>query len=207
MAALRCEREFFKVSAESLAPLLLGCMLVRYVESGMCMRGRIVETEAYVGLEDRASHAFGGRRSLRNESMYAREGTAYVYFTYGMHHCFNVVCGEIGVPEAVLIRALEPLGDLQPWRERRRADDRARRVPLNDRDLARGPGRLCQAMGIDRALDGEDLTTSPRVWIERPAAELSGFEIARGPRIGIGEKGEWTARPLRFWIQGSRYAS
>jgi DNA-3-methyladenine glycosylase len=212
----------FDTDAQTLARRLLGCVLVRRVERGLVLRGRIVETEAYVGVQDRASHAFGGRRTPRNESMYARAGTAYIYFTYGMHHCFNVVCGAIDEPAAVLIRAVEPLGDLQLWRAHRRADDPSRKSPLKDRDLARGPGRLCEAMRLDRTLDGEDLTASQRVWIEpadtdrkpaharSPRSETSiaiGPGIADGPRIGIGDKGPWTRAPLRFWLEGSPWVS
>ena len=102
-------RAFIAVGAARLARRLLGCTLARTMPDGTRRSGRIVETEAYVGVEDEASHARGGRRTPKIESMYAEGGTVYVYFTYGMHHCVNVVSGKIGRPEAVLLRALEPV--------------------------------------------------------------------------------------------------
>lgn len=167
------------------------------------MSGVIVETEAYCGVVDRASHAWNGRRTPRNESMYGLPGTAYVYFTYGMHHCFNVVCGTVGDPLAVLVRALEPCAGVDSMRVRRGRDEPT--------DLCSGPGKLCQAMGIDRDLDGLDLTDDERLWIERPsprAADRSPkIEIATGPRIGLGEVGEWKDKPLRFYRRGNVHVS
>ena len=105
----RIPRSFLAVDPEKLARRLLGQRLVRTLGDGTRLAGIIVETEAYLGVRDRAAHSFGGRRTPRNESMFARPGTAYVYFTYGMHHCVNVVCGRRDEPVAVLIRALEPV--------------------------------------------------------------------------------------------------
>src|SRR5262245_46221232 len=112
----RWPREAFAGSAISLARRLLGAVLVRVLDDGEVLAGRIVETEAYLGVRDAASHAYKGRRTERNEAMYARPGTAYVYFTYGMHYCMNVVCGKEDVPAAVLLRALEPLAGLERMR-------------------------------------------------------------------------------------------
>jgi DNA-3-methyladenine glycosylase len=130
--------------------------------------------------------------------MYSVGGTAYVYFVYGMHHQFNVVTGVANVPHAVLVRALEPVEGMALMRERRRA------VP--DRDLTNGPGKLCQALGIDRALDAADLL-GPRVWIERGEGPLPRTAIARGPRIGIDYAERWAAMPWRFWIRGNPFVS
>lgn len=190
------------MGAEALAAALLGSKLVRVLEDGTRLAGRIVETEAYLGVKDRAAHSYGGRRTARNESMYARAGTAYVYFTYGMHHCVNVVAGSEGQPVAVLLRAVEPVEGVEAMRELR--SRRPRRTALRDRDLCRGPGRLCEAMSIDRSLDGEDLVGSERLWLargERPS------EIRRSARIGIAYAGEWVSRPLRFCESGSRFLS
>lgn len=176
--------------------MLLGCTLVRVLADGVRLSGVIVETEAYVGVRDRACHSFGGRRTPRNEVMYARAGAFYVYFTYGMHFCCNVVCGEADEPVAVLLRALEPTEGLEAMRARRTG---ARR----DRDLCSGPAKLCQAMAIDREQNGVDLVTSADLWIECPMAAVVGTgSIVRGPRIGIGSGNVWTRRLLRFGLRG-----
>jgi len=172
---------------------LLGCLLVVPTRTGRRVSGRIVETEAYRGPEDRASHAYGGRRTARTETMYGAGGTAYVYFVYGMYHQFNVVTNAAEVPHAVLVRALEPVEGVDLMRRRR---GRAR-----PRDLASGPGKLCIALGIDRGFDRADLR-GDRVWIEAGAA-LRAREIASGPRVGIDYAGAWAARPWRFWVRES----
>jgi DNA-3-methyladenine glycosylase len=208
-----------------LAEQLIGCVLVRSGPDGKRLAGRIVETEAYLGSEDRASHARNGHRSPRNESMYAKPGTAYVYFTYGMHYCMNVSCAAQGVPQAVLLRALEPVEGLEAMGQlRARApSSMARSIPASD--LCSGPAKLCKAMGIDRALDGHDLTLGKTLWIEgasapdaggTPLAKASGpasglragERVIRTPRIGLGASaGQWAERPLRWVIAGSSFTS
>lgn len=189
----------------ALARRLLGCRLVRVLADGVRLSGVIVETEAYAGVMDRASHAFGGRRTARNEAMYARAGTSYVYFTYGMHFCFNVVCGEEDVPVAVLVRALEPVEGLDEMKRRRAAGRNALAAEkIRATDLCSGPGKLCAAMGIDRELNGVDLVTDERLWIERGAA-VDAVEV--GPRIGIGSAGDWVEKPMRFWVRGHGHVS
>lgn len=201
----RARRAFFATDSVTLARRLLGCTLVRVLEDGTRLSGVIVETEAYCGPADLASHAVGGRRTARNEAMYAQAGTSYVYFTYGMHFCFNVVCGEVDVPLAVLVRALEPLEGIDEMKRRRAAGRKAMAVErLKDTDLCSGPGKLCAAMGIDRSLNGVDLVTGEHLWIER--AEEVG-EIAAGPRVGIGFAGEWVDKPLRFWVLANPHVS
>jgi DNA-3-methyladenine glycosylase len=156
--------------------------------------GVIVETEAYVGVRDRACHSFRGRRTPRNEAMYARAGTFYVYFTYGMHFCCNVVCGEVDEPVAVLLRALEPIEGLGAMRARRPA------ATHNDL-LCAGPARLCQALDIARDQNGLDLLTSPDLWIELPIKPTPRRSVIRGPRIGIGSGDVWLRRLLRFGLR------
>lgn len=173
--------------AEQAARRLLGCRLVSRVD-GRRVSGRIVETEAYLGGPDPASHARARTgRTPRNASMFGPPGTAYVYFTYGMHWCFNVVVGEVGVPEAVLIRALEPVFGLDVMRERRGRDV----------DLANGPARLCQALGIDRRLDGHDLAREPLVLLAAAPVDETKLEVTG--RVGIREAVDW---PLRFFLAG-----
>src|SRR6267142_326887 len=155
----KLRREFYtRRNVLEIARDLLGKKLVVPSKTGARVAGIIVETEAYRGPADRASHAYGGRRTRRTETMYSVGGTAYVYFVYGMHHQFNVVTGVADVPHAVLVRALEPVEGVALMRQRRRA--------ASDRELTSGPGKLCQALGIDRALDAADLL-GPRLWIER----------------------------------------
>jgi len=192
-------REFYtRRDVLAVARALLGQRLVVRARDGSRVAGLVVETEAYRGPEDRASHAFGGRRTRRTEIMYRIGGTSYVYFVYGMHHQFNVVTNVEDVPHAVLVRAVEPLEGVA--RMRRRRAGRA------DRELASGPGRLCAALGIDRRLDGADLL-GDRVWLEPGPRRIRPSEIACGPRIGIAYAGEWAERPWRFWLAGSEHVS
>ncbi len=203
-----CTRHFFTVDSATLARRLLGQTLVRVLDDGTRLAGVIVETEAYVGVIDRASHAWNGRRTARNEAMYGPPGTSYVYFTYGMHFCFNIACGRTGVPLAVLIRALEPAQGPETMRELR-AKASGRPAPsLRDADLCSGPGKLCQALAIDRSLNGIDLTSDRRLFVARTRTRpLSEELIANSPRIGIGFAGEWAAEPLRWLVRGSPHVS
>jgi DNA-3-methyladenine glycosylase len=199
----RLGREFFALPAVRLAPRLLGQRLVRILPSGERLVGVIVETEAYVGVRDRASHSFAGRRTARNEMMYAKPGTAYVYFTYGMHFCFNIVCAREGDPQAVLIRALEPVQGMEAMRAARAA---GRRRLLSDADLCSGPGKLCQAMRIDRHQNGLDLCESKDMWLEAGHLPKPSF-IRRTARIGVDGAGEWAERPLRWLVGGNGHVS
>jgi DNA-3-methyladenine glycosylase len=179
---------------------LLGQRLVR-VLNGERLAGTIVEVEAYLGAKDRAAHTYGGRRTARNESMYLPGGHAYVYFTYGMHHCFNVVCGRRDEGVAVLLRALEPTEGLETMFAHRAA---ARRT----RDLCRGPARLTQALAVGRAEDGLDLCTSPELFVERVRRRsLPASHIDLTARVGVGYAGTWARRRLRFLIRGCPYVS
>lgn len=194
----RLTRSFFARSSIEVAPALIGTRLVHRLDSGTSLSGVIVEVEAYVGPKDRASHAYAGRRTARNEAMYARPGTSYVYFTYGMHYCVNVVCAAAGVPEAVLIRALEPDPEsVSLMRQRRHVEA--------DRLLCSGPGRLCQAMEIDRGLNGVDLCTNEALWLE--SVKSPARRSVRSPRIGIDSAGSWAKRLLRWSDAQSRYVS
>ncbi len=181
-------RAFYARDALEVAPLLLGRTLVSESEAGT-VTGRIVEVEAYCGPRDPASHAYRGP-TQRNAVMFGPPGHLYVYFTYGMHYCANVVCESVGSPGAVLLRAVEPLAGLELMGERREVD------PASLRLLARGPARLAQAFGIDRSLDGSDLVGGP-VWIGGPQV-LRG-DVVAGPRIGITKA---AAEPWRFYEAG-----
>ncbi|MGA7615906.1 MAG: DNA-3-methyladenine glycosylase [Thermoanaerobaculia bacterium] len=191
-------RSFYRDDTVAVARALLGCILWRRLEEGEFLAGRIVETEAYLGANDPASHARRGLRSKRNEAMYLEGGHAYVYFTYGMYHCVNVVTQEEDTAEAVLLRAAQPLHGLERIQANRA---KARR----EIDLMNGPGKLCMALGIDRALngaplDGHELFITPR------DIELSDDDIAVTPRIGVDYAGEAAHWPLRFVIRGYAFA-
>ncbi|MCC7409368.1 MAG: DNA-3-methyladenine glycosylase [Phycisphaeraceae bacterium] len=205
MATLPPHR-FYERDPVTVARALLGQRLVRVLD-GHRLSGLIVETEAYLGVPDKAAHTFGGRRTARNASMWLTGGHAYIYFTYGMHHCLNVVAGREGEPVAVLIRAIEPVEGLDVMRSLRVALRRAR-TKSADTELASGPARLCQAMGIDRALDGTDLTRGDGLFIEQVRKRvLPSGGIAVGPRIGVDYAGEWAKKPLRFWVRGNAHVS
>jgi DNA-3-methyladenine glycosylase len=193
----RCDRTFFSGDAPGLARRLLGQRLVRILDDGTRLAGTIVETEAYLGVKDRAAHSFGGRRTPRTEPMYGPPGTAYVYFTYGMHWCLNAVCGREGQPTAVLIRALAPTEGPDAMRRLRGlAADR----PLTT--LCSGPARLCQALDINGVMSGRDLVTDPGLFVERVRRRVIGSaRLGNSPRIGVGYAGRWAAAPLRWFIR------
>lgn len=187
---MKIDREFYRRDARVIARALLGCVLGTRIDGGIT-RGMIVETEAYLGVDDPASHSARGR-TARNSAMFARGGTAYVYLIYGIHYCFNVVTGDEGTGEAVLVRAALPLQGVELMRTRRR------RQPRREADLAMGPGRLASAFGIDLRLNHADLTLDERIWIE-PGEHIDDEHIVATPRIGISKGVElpwrWVARP------------
>jgi DNA-3-methyladenine glycosylase len=191
-------RAFYLQPTLRVARALLGKTLVHETPDGTTA-GRIVEVEAYRGPADRAAHSAGGHRSPRNEVMYGPPGHAYVYFIYGMHHCMNVVCQPPDVPEAVLLRALEPLDGEELMRHRRRLPD----APAWR--LCRGPGALCQAMGIGRAENGADLVRGALRVLDAPP--IAAARVGRTPRIGVDYAGSDAARPWRFVVRESRAVS
>ena len=172
--------EFYARPTLAVARELLGCWLVHELPDGR-REGRIVETEAYVGPDDLASHASRGR-TARTEVMFGPPGHAYVYLIYGMHHCLNVVTEAVGFPAAVLLRALEP--------------------GLGLTLAANGPGRLCRALGIDRRHNGQDLVAGP-LWIGRRGHPPSEERIVAVPRVGVDYAGTWAERPWRFFLADS----
>jgi len=191
-------RRFYQQETVTVARSLLGCVLWRRNEDEL-LAARIVETEAYLGANDLASHARKGLRTDRNESMYLPGGHAYVYLSYGMHWCMNVVTQEEGIAEAVLLRAAEPLlGTEHMWERRPKA-----KKPF---DLMSGPGKLCSAMGIDRSCDGTPLD-GDRLWLAPRELPLGDDDIAVSPRIGVENSGEAARWPLRFFLRGNRHVS
>ena len=193
MDSRRLGRRFFARPAREVAPALLGKVLVRSGGTGRRLAARIVETEAYEE-DDPASHSFGGR-TTRNAVMFGPPGRLYVYFTYGMHFCMNVVTGRDGEGSAVLLRAAEPLEGTDPMARRRGTID-----PLL---LCSGPARLCQALGVDRGANGADLVEGDEFWIER-GRRIERAHVVAGPRVGIRAG---TDRRWRFVVVGDRFAS
>lgn len=193
-SAGRLGRAFYARPVLHVARELVGQVLVHELPDGT-VAGRIVETEAYRGPEDRAAHSFGGRRTARTEAMFGPAGHAYVFFVYGMHWHFNVVAARVGEPHAVLVRAVEPLEGAEHMAARRGIS--AERVALTN-----GPGKLCEAFGIDRSRYGADLCSGP-LYVARGART----RVARSPRIGIDYAGSWAARPWRFFEPANPWVS
>lgn len=185
------DRDFFNDEAIALARKLLGCELVHETPDGVTS-GIIVETEAY-SQEDAASHSYKGE-SARTKVMFGPGGYAYIYFTYGMHYCFNVVSGPAGHGQGVLIRALEPVSGIEIMRQRRNNKD--------DNNLCNGPAKLVQAMGITKADYGKPLFEGS-LFIKE-SLTVSNEQIAAGPRIGITKAIDM---PWRFWVKGNRFVS
>ncbi|HEX7295621.1 MAG TPA: DNA-3-methyladenine glycosylase [Pyrinomonadaceae bacterium] len=198
MQRSKVPREFYtRADVLKVSRDLLGKLLVVPTANRKRVSGMIVEVEAYRGPEDRASHAFGGRRTKRTETMYQMGGIAYVYFVYGMYYQFNVVSNVQDIPHAILVRALEPVEGIEFMRKRRHTHP--------DHNLTNGPGKLCIAMGIDRELDRADLLGN-RVWLE-DYQDVPASKISKGPRVGIDYAEEWVNKPWRFWIKDNSYVS
>ncbi|MBS6730565.1 MAG: DNA-3-methyladenine glycosylase [Atopobium sp.] len=194
--------DFLENPSDVAAPLLLGCTLTRTITLNgekHKLVARIVETEAY-DQDDPASHAFGGP-SERNAAMFGPAGHLYVYVSYGMHHCCNVVCGPEGFGSGCLVRAVEPLEGVEVMRELREAG-RAYKHPLKLRDLTNGPGKVCAALSINKELYGHDLTVEPLVLGFAPL--LPEETIGSSPRVGISKNID---APKRFFIEGNAFVS
>ena len=182
-------RSFYQKHATELAKALLGCELVHVTSDGITS-GLIVETEAY-NQEDAASHSYKGKTE-RTKIMFESGGHVYVYFTYGMHYCFNVVSGEAGYGEAVLIRALEPVKGLDLMKQRRNRTDQ----------LTNGPAKLVQALVITKADYGKELYNNDELFI-KPSSGTN-FKIGTGPRVGISQAKDI---PWRFWVKDNPFVS
>jgi len=190
MTRSKLPRSFYARDALTVARDLLGLHLVR-VRKGdagpVRQVGRIVETEAYMGPEDLAAHSAGGRRTPRTETMFGPPGHAYVYLIYGMHHCLNVVTAAQGVPHAVLIRALEPVKNVE--------------------ERTQGPGLLCRALAIDRSHDALDLLGDELFVVRPPESGLRPVEMGVGARIGVEYGGAWAKKPWRLLDLSSPFIS
>ncbi|WCK54428.1 DNA-3-methyladenine glycosylase [Aneurinibacillus sp. Ricciae_BoGa-3] len=220
---MKLPQEFYSRNTIDVARDLLGKYLIHQSDSS-CRAGKIVETEAYMGPEDKAAHSYNGRRTDRNEVMYGPPGYAYVYFIYGKHFCINAVTAAVGSPEAVLIRALEPVSGIEEMALARYGKP----GPLTTKErygLTNGPGKLCQALGINRSdngrfLGGDGLYISSGLPFqpegEHPQLEgqdlqlpnpAQSFEVVCAPRIGVDYAEEAAAYPWRFYIKDSPFVS
>lgn len=181
-----------------LAKDLLGKVLFTKID-GEITAGIIVETEAYFGVQDKASHAYGGRRTNRTETMYSEGGISYVYLCYGMHHLFNIVSSVKDEPHAILIRAIEPLIGKEIIEFRRS-------MPSTKAAISAGPGSAAKALGIDRSFNAKHLH-GEEVWLEDHGIRYSDEEIAATPRVGIAYAQEHALLPWRFFVKGNKYVS
>jgi len=189
---------FLQADVVKIGRELLGKMLFTRSGRRPVCGGIIVETEAYGGARDRASHAYGNRRTRRTEIMFHGGGVAYVYLCYGIHSLFNIITNKEGIPDAVLIRAIQPVHGIEVMLKRRR---KARL----DRALTAGPGALSQALGIGLKHNGLSVSGDV-IWLEQ-GIRIHPAQIAAGPRIGVPYAGADAQRPWRFWIRGSEWIS
>ena len=198
----KLEREFYNKSSIQLAQDLLGKILTRNI-NGQKISGRIVEVEAYMGIEDKAAHSYAGKRTKRTEVMYGIPGILYVFLIYGMYSCVNVVAGKLDEPQAVLIRAIEPLDGLDQMsfnRYKKPYDELSKKERLN---ITNGPGKLCMAMGIDNSSNGVDLCKD-NYFIEDDEYKA---EIISSKRIGIDYAEEAVDFLWRFYIKDNSFVS
>lgn len=199
----KLSREFYDRDASMVATELLGKLLVHEI-GGRKIAAKIVETEAYRGVEDKAAHSYGGRRTPRVEIMYGEPGFSYIYLVYGLHYCFNIVTGAAGNPQAVLIRAVEPLGELELLSQNRFNRSYDQLSASQKTGLTNGPGKLCRALSIDRSLNGEDLC-GHRLYVTEGASEK--FNIVAAKRVGIDYAEEAKDFLWRSYIEGNQYVS
>ena len=192
------KRSFYEQEIIEVATKLLGKILVHESVDGTTA-GRIVETEAYMGPEDEAAHSSGGRRTARNEVMYGPKGHAYVYFIYGLYYCLNVTAGNVpGKPEAVLLRALEPVAGEDIMAKRRKSPEGKKAY------LTNGPSKLCMAMGISKTQNIADMTAPP-LYIKDASVLVE--DIVKTTRIGVDYAEAWKDRHWRFYLKGNRFVS
>jgi DNA-3-methyladenine glycosylase len=201
---MKLSREFYlRADTLEIARDLIGKLLVVPTDEGERVSGMIVETEAYLGAIDKAAHSYNNRRTARNEITYAIGGHAYVFFIYGMYFQFNVVCGAKDTPHVVLVRAVEPVENIEIMRARRLMKNPLAKMP--DKNLTSGPGKLCIAFDINRRLNGADLL-GEHIWLE-DFRTFSAEEIKIGKRVGIDYAEEFADMPWRFWLKNNSYVS
>lgn len=198
------DKDFYDKSALDVAKELLGKVLVREVD-GKILKGKIVETEAYIGATDKACHAYNGLRTKRTEVLYGECGISYIYFIYGLYHCLNVVTNKKEVAEAVLIRAIEPINELDYISNIRFKKNYNELTNTQIKNLTNGPSKLCLAYLIDKTLNEKALYEKSSLYITDEYKE--DFEIIETTRIGIDYAEEAKDFPWRFYIKDNKFVS
>ena len=201
---MKLAEEFYARETLQVAKELLGKMIVHEL-NGVKIKGRIIETEAYIGPIDKACHAYGEKRTPRTEPLYGKPGTAYVYFIYGMYHCFNVITKEEGSPEGVLIRAVEPIEGLEEMSKQRFVKSYSELTKAQIRNLTSGPSKLCIAFNINKECNKKDLCAS-NLYIEEPQG-TDKFHIVKTKRIGIDYAEEAKDFLWRFYVKDNPWVS
>ena len=199
----KLNREFYSRDSITVAKELLGKALVHEI-GGQRISAKIVETEAYMGFEDKAAHSYGGKRTPRVEVMYGDAGFSYIFLIYGMYCCFNIVTSEKNCPQAVLIRAAEPLEGIEWMAQGRFKRPYGQLTKSQRRGLTNGPGKLCRALSLDRNLNGMDVCGN-EVYVEE--GESKGLSIVTTKRVGVDYAEEAKDFPWRFYIEGNEYVS
>ena len=199
----KLEREFYNRDSIVVAKELLGKVLVHEID-GQRISAKIIETEAYMGIEDKAAHSYGGRRTSRVEVMYGSPGFSYIFLIYGMYCCFNIVTNEKEIPQAVLIRAVEPLEGTEWMAQRRIGKSFDELTKSQRRGLTNGPGKLCGALSLDRSHNGIDLCGND-IYVEESKSQ--NFSVVTTKRVGIDYAEEAKDYPWRFYIEGNEYVS
>jgi len=199
----KLKREFYSRDTLLVAKELLGKVLVHNTE-GHLLKGKIVETEAYLGLTDKAAHSYGGKITKRVETMYGMPGTAYVYIIYGIYFCLNIITVKEGVPEGVLLRGIEPVENIEQMAKYRFNKEIEDLTNYQKKNISNGPGKLTMAMNIDKSLDKEDLCKN-KLYIEDGQEAV--FKIIETKRIGIDYSKEAIHYPYRFYIENNHYVS
>jgi len=207
---MKLTKEFYARGTLQVAKELLGKVLVHEV-NGIKLKGRIVETEGYIGSIDKAAHAYGGKRTPRTETLYGKPGIAYVFIIYGMYYCFNVITKEEGSPEGVLIRAVEPIEGIEEMSKLRFKKEYSELTKAQIKNLTSGPSKLCIAMQINKENNKQDLYSS-ELYIEEPedqeqSKSLQKIEIVEAKRIGIDYAEEAKDFLWRFYIKNNPYVS
>ncbi|MFW6046404.1 MAG: DNA-3-methyladenine glycosylase [Candidatus Woesearchaeota archaeon] len=196
---MKLNYEFYNTDALTLAKKLLGKIIVRNI-NGKKVKCMITETEAYVGPEDKACHAYNNKKTKRTKVMFKKAGISYIYLIYGMYHCFNIVCGDVGKPEAVLIRSVKPINGIKVIKKNR--DIKSNKLY----DLTNGPGKLCQAMSIDMSFNDYNLVEGDIFYLEENK-EIYDFNMSSSPRINIDYAKDYKNKPWRFFIKDSSFLS
>lgn len=200
---MKLKRSFYSRDTITVAKELLGKILV-YNANGNILKGKIVETEAYLGVEDKAAHAYGGKRTKRMETMYGLPGTAYIYLIYGMYYCFNIITVKEGVPQGVLIRGIEPLQGIDQMVENRFKKPIKNLTDRQKKNISDGPGKLSMAFGIDKTFNGIDLC-GQKMYLEYGMDEK--IKVIETTRIGIDYAEEAKHFPYRYYIEGNPWVS